>query len=272
MRLGLLGRGRAARTLAPRLETEGLAPAWWWSRGDDGDVEDLPTVDVILLAVPDGAIEEAAAALARRPGAGEEVWLHLSGSRPGGVCRVDETRPGAAGCLHPLQALPGHEVPRSHLAGATAGLDGEPEAVAAAEEIARALGLVPRRLADGTKPLYHAAAVTVAGHATALFAQSLRMLEACGFDAAAGRDALLPLLRGAVNNLGRGLPGEVITGPIARGDADTVARHLARLDALDAHLAETYRRLARTALDLSRPALTEEAARAVEAILEPPGG
>lgn len=255
MRVGLVGRGRAAGTLRPRLEAVGHAVAWHWSHRDADRPEALPQVEVVLLAVPDGAIEPAARSLAPREGASGEVWLHLSGSRPGEVARATEGVPRAAGCLHPLQSLPGESAPATHLHGATAGLDGEPEAVRVAEALARELGMVPRRLAPGGKPLYHAAAVTAAGHVAALFAEALEMLEAAGFDRTGARDALLPLTRGTVDNLGRGLPEEMITGPIARGDVETVAGHLEALDGAAPELAASYRLLARRALALSADGL-----------------
>lgn len=261
-----MGRGRAARTLVPHLVDAGHEIAW---QRDETDAHEpgLGPVDVVLLMVTDSAIEAAARGLADRPSAADEIWLHLSGSRPGSVCRVSEAVPAAAGCLHPLQALPGTEVPRSHLEGATAGIDGDPEACAAAERLARELGMVPRRLAPSDKVRYHAAAVHVAGHATALVAQAMRILGACGFDPDQARGALLPLVEGAIGNLREGAPEDVITGPAARGDEITIARHLAALDALDPHVAATYRLLAQSALDLSRQSLGPESAGRLRALL-----
>ncbi len=253
-RYGVLGRGRAGGAIAP-IVAEEAALAWWWSLGDDGAPSALPAVDVVILAVPDGAIEAAARSLVDRPGADGEIWLHLSGSRPGRVARVDPRVPAHVGCMHPLVALTG--VPdRAHLAGATAGIDGEAGALAAAEALGRALGLIPRRLEGDAKPLYHAAAVTVAGHAVALFAQACAMLERAGFSAGAARAALQPLMRGAVDNLAERAPAEAITGPLTRGDVATIEGHIAQLDgADDPTLAATYRQLATTALGLSADAL-----------------
>lgn len=269
LRIALLGRGRAARSLAPLLAAVDLGPVWWWSRGDPSPISTLPAVDIVLLAVPDAAIEEAAAALSTRAGATEEIWLHLSGSRPGSVARHDAIHPRAAGCLHPVQALPGIEVDGSHLHGVTAGIDGEDDACQAAAIIAQALGMTPRRLSDGTKPLYHAAAVTVAGHATALFAQAQAMLAECGFDEPTARATLLPLMRGALDNLRHEPARSVVTGPIARADPATVAAHLRALDATDPHLAATYRRLARTALALSADGLDDAAHGELAALIGP---
>lgn len=269
-RCGLVGRGRAASALGAALaDTAGYALAWQWSRGEPG-VSALPACDVVLLAVPDGAIEDAARALAERAGAAAEIWLHLAGSRDGRVARVDAKTPRAAGCLHPIVALAGRES-RPHLVGATAGVDGEPAAVAAAIALAEAIGLRPTRLREGAKALYHAAAVTVAGHAVALWDQAVGTMVLAGVPRADARAALLALMQGAIAQLARAEPGEVITGPIARGDAGTVRAHLAALDALeDPDGASVYRALGRRALALSAPKLGPEAAREIAAALTEP--
>jgi predicted short-subunit dehydrogenase-like oxidoreductase (DUF2520 family) len=268
LRIGIVGRGRAATTLHPRLAQAGMAPLWWWSRGEAGGPLELPQVEVVLLAVPDAAIADAARALARRPGAVEEIWLHLAGSRPAALARADGHTPRAAGLFHPLAALPGPTASPDLLRGATAGLAGDPDAVAAGHRLAAALEMHPLALDPSTQPLYHAAAVTVAGHLTALVSQAVTMLCATGMSAEQAQRALSALALGALKNLDGASPADAITGPIARGDVATVRAHLAQLDRLDGHLADTYRRLARTALELSRARLSPADSAALEALLD----
>ncbi|MCB9736319.1 MAG: DUF2520 domain-containing protein [Deltaproteobacteria bacterium] len=266
-RVGLVGRGRAASALAVALEdTAGVTLAWHWSRGEAG-VDTLPACDVVLLAVPDGAIEDAARALAVRASARGEIWLHLSGSRDGRVARADATTPRAAGCLHPLVALAGADS-RPLLRGAVAGVDGEPAAVVAADALGAAIGLRTTRLAPGGKALYHAAAVTVAGHAVALWDQGVTSMVRAGVPVDDARAALLALMRGAVAQLEGNEPADAITGPIARGDVDTVRAHLRALEtAEDRDAAVVYRALARRALAISRARLAPDVAEAIAAAL-----
>ncbi len=267
--LALVGGGRAARSLAAALEAAGLRLSWRWRRGDGRPLSALPAAHTVLLAVSDRAIEEVAAALARRPSAHREVWLHLSGSRPGAVARVDAARPRAAGAFHPLQSLDGSAAAGARLRGAVAGLDGDPAAIEAGAALARRLGMRPLRLTPGDKPRYHAAAVMAAGHVAALFAQACRTLAACGLSPDEARAALHPLLAGTVDNLGRGAPAEVQTGPVPRGDADTVAGHLAALEAAgDTRATRAYRALAAEALALAEDALPPQDARALRRALE----
>jgi predicted short-subunit dehydrogenase-like oxidoreductase (DUF2520 family) len=218
-------------------------------------VSATPSAEVLVLAVPDGVIGDVAEALARRAEAADEVWLHLSGVNAASALRVAGAKhpPRAVGCLHPLVAL----APGADPSGAVAGIEGDAEAVAIAERLARDAGLVPHAI-PAERALYHAAAVSVAGHATALFAQAMSLLEAIGFSRDAARGALQPLLASACDNLARGTPEAVITGPVSRGDAGTVERHLAALAAHgDEDVVAVYRALAREALKLSRAALSE---------------
>jgi len=214
-------------------------------------VNQLERVDAVLIAVPDDQITVAAISLASRPSAAEEVWLHLSGSASGDMCRVAPATPRAAGGLHPLQSLPGHQVSMDYLQGVLAGIEGEKPACTMAVQIAERLGMVPKLLEPGTKPLYHAGAVMAAGHVTASFAAGLDMLEACGLSREEAQGALFPLIRGAVANLQIREPREVITGPVSRGDVGTVQEHLDALETGSPHWSALYRTLALAALEVS---------------------
>ncbi len=250
MRLGIVGDGRAARALVPRWEAAGHVVAWQQRRHDAVPLGARPAVDVVILAVRDGELDGVAQALGDRPGAVAECWLHLSGVTPGLAIRRSQAVPRACGALHPLVALAGAS--GTGPLGAFAGLDGDPEAVVVAHALAAACGLTPVVLAErGAKALYHAAAVTVAGHATALFAQGLQLMGLAGLSQADAHPALLALMRSTVENLALGPPERVVTGPVARGDLETVSRHLAALGAASEDIGLVYRALAREAVALS---------------------
>jgi len=155
--------------------------------------------------------------------------------------------------MHPLCALDGET---DVMAGCVAGIDGEPAARERANALAQQLSMRPLVLDSKLKPLYHAAAVTVAGHAVALFSQAVEMLSACGLDERTGRDALLPLMKRAIAKL-ETMPAETaMTGPVPRGDECTVNGHLKALDSLPDNTRETYQRLANRSLQLVETALT----------------
>jgi len=264
MRLALVGRGRAARALAPRWIAAGHTIVDQRARGEPA-IEGLAPADVVIVAVSDGAIGEVARRLAVRPGAAEETWLHLSGSVRADALRVSDACPRHVGCLHPLVALAGAGDSVAPL-DAVAGIEGEPAAIASACHLARDVGLEPVPIDPDHKLVYHAAAVTVAGHATALFAQAMALMGAAGMRPDEARRALRPLFASAAQNLALGPPADVATGPIVRGDVDTIAGHLGAI--ADADTRATYRLLARTLLSLVAERMDATVVRTIEKTLD----
>jgi predicted short-subunit dehydrogenase-like oxidoreductase (DUF2520 family) len=206
MRVGILGKGRLGRTLAVLLT--GRAPVDLRGRGE------VPEGDVVLLCVPDAALRDAAAAIP--PG---RIVLHCSGS-----AEVDVLRPHApAGSLHPLMTFPGPDVAIPDLTGVPAAVAGDPEAVAAARELAGLLGLAPFAV-PGDRRLYHASAVIAGNFATVLLAQAAEVLAAAGVPAADAPGILAPLAIQSLRNAAVD-PARALTGPVARGDRKTIAAH-----------------------------------------------
>lgn len=268
MKIVVIGSGRAASALGPRWRAAGHDVRVWSRR--DGALTAAPSAEVVVLAVPDSVIGTVAGELRRRAGAGDEVWLHLSGVHAAAILRaaMEGGAPGprAVGCLHPLVAL----APGADPSGAVAGIEGEVDAVAVAERLAIDAGLVPHAI-PAERALYHAAAVSVAGHATALFAQAMSLFTAIGFSREGARQALQPLFASAAENLARAEPEEAITGPVSRGDRDTVARHLDALEALGTgEVLAVYRALAREALGLSAARLDARTVQELQDLLASP--
>jgi predicted short-subunit dehydrogenase-like oxidoreductase (DUF2520 family) len=255
--LALVGPGRAGTTVALALAARGWTPVAVAGRTADAPstltaaerlgarvvevVDAGREADVVLVATPDAAIADTALALAggMRPGA---LVLHLSGA-----CGLDELdklqgeRPDVVvGALHPLQSLPSVELGLERLPGSWCAVDGPP----AVERLALSLGMRPFRVAPAQRAGYHAAATIASNHLVALLGQAVRVAESAGVPP----EALLALVRASVDNVEALGADDALTGPVARGDADTVARHLATLptDERDA-----YRALARAALRLT---------------------
>lgn len=211
MRVGIVGRGRLGRSLAVLLARAGHEVDVYGRGGD-------PVADVVLLAVPDGAIASAAGLLTR-PG----VVLHHSGASD-----VDVLRPHRpAGSLHPLMTFPGPEVALPDLTGVPAAVAGDPEAVAVASSLARDLGMVPFHV-PGDRRLYHASAVMAGNFATVLLAEAARVLAAAGVDPERATGLLVPLALESLRNAGAN-PARALTGPVARGDAAVLDAHRAAL-------------------------------------------
>ena len=186
--------GRVGSTVSARLAERGV-------RLDDA------TPDLVLLCVPDRAIAEVAADLDPVP------WVaHVSGATPLNALDPHQRRFG----MHPLQSFTKSRGPEQ-LDGAWAAVGAETEeARAAGFWLAEMLGLRPFELDDGGRAAYHAGAAVASNYLVTLRRAAGSLLEAAG----APPEALDPLMRGVIEN------GFELTGPIARGDWETVDRHL----------------------------------------------
>ena len=233
----------------------------------------LAAAGVIVLAVPDDAIAPLAGALARHPAIkADQVILHLSGLLDHTALEALSASGAALGSLHPLQTLVEPGLAPDHLRGAWAAVEGMPRAAATAERLARDIGLRPFRVRTEDKARYHAGAVFASNYFVVVEAVAQDLLCSTGLSEADAWAALAPLVAGTLDNLRRQSPPDALTGPVARGDAETVTRHLAVLAGDDREL---YRRLGSVALELARRRGLDEtaAARMMRALAtDPPPG
>ena len=210
----------------------------------------IAQVEVIVCAVPDDAIAPLARTLsasgAVRAG---QVVLHLSGSLDTSALESLRASGAALGSLHPLQTLVEPERTPDHVRGAWAAVEGDPRAVATAERLATDIGLHPFRLRPEDKTLYHAGAVFASNYFVVVEAVAQQLLERTGLGPADAWAALVPLVRGTLDNLTRTGPEGALTGPVVRGDVNTLARHLRALPGRERAL---YRELGKAVLDLAR--------------------
>ncbi len=220
----------------------------------------------MLVATPDGAIAAVAERLAAEDciSAPQSV-LHLSGLLDRGALMALTGSSAGLGSFHPLQTVSDPAAAPERLRGAYAGIEGDEQALAAAERLAGLLGMTAVRVPSGAKAAYHAGATLVANYTVALTGMAVRLAEGAGVPADLAARIYLPLLHGAALNLDRLPPAEALTGAIRRGDTATVAAHLAALSAADRTL---YAVVGLEALVLARRAgLGEEQAAEVESVL-----
>jgi len=222
----------------------------------------LAEAEVVLLAVGDGAIAPLVADLAAvglRAGA---VVLHLSGALSSDVLAPLSEAGAAVGSMHPLMTVAAEpERAARHFRGAAFVLEGEFEAVRVADRLVRALGGVPLMIAPEAKAVYHAGAVFASNYLVAVLEAAERCLERAGMSRQTAREALLPLARATLENVAAVGPEAALTGPLARGDADTVRAHRSALKPDDRRL---YDALAQATLALAK---AKGLSRAAEAAL-----
>ena len=206
-----IGAGRAGSSLAAALSAHGWNVVGFLGRGDDlaGAARG---VDVLVIATPDDAVADVAAAVTPHA---ETTVVHLSGSL--GLSALEPHPRRAA--LHPLIPLPNAEVGAARLAsGVTFAVSGD----VVARTMARSLDGRVVEVADADRAVYHAAACIAANHVVALLGQVERVAASAGLDL----DAFLPLTRAAVDDVAALGPQRALTGPAMRGDWDTLSRHL----------------------------------------------
>ena len=212
------------------------------------NMDSLPPADLFLIATPDDQIAGVAADLARLELDRKPVALHTSGALSAEVLAPLRKKGWSTGSIHPLISVSGSE---TALRGAFWSVEGDKSALRLGKMIVRDLGGKSFSLRSEDKPLYHAAAVMSSGNVVALFDVALEMLVQCGLTRKTARSILQPLIASTVHNLETKDPAQALTGTFARGDLETVKRHLAALEKHTDAL-ELYRLLGKRSLKLTK--------------------
>ena len=261
--LAIVGAGRVGRALGRRLRELGWKIGAVVTRNESsarravrfiGSGTPLPSMSrrilqstCILIATPDSAVASVAEELTRI--GGEElkghIILHTSGALDSTVLRAVRQQGAAVGSMHPLQTFSGVTVPP--LEGKVFAIEGAAQAVRKARKIARAVGAAPSPIEAPNKPLYHAAGALAAGHALVVVESAIQLLMALGTKRAEAMRALLPMTKQVLQNYERLGVKAAWTGPLARGDYEVVAKHVAALQGYSPEYHNAYEALNRLA-------------------------
>jgi len=199
------------------------------------------TCDLVFITTPDNVIVSVAETLEWRR---EQGVVHCSGALSAAALAAVAQHGALPGAFHPLQTLPDAQAAFANLPGSFIGIEAEEPLLTQLKEIAASLECTWGYVPAAARPAYHAAAVLVSNYTVALAHAGVELWQAIGKSEAEALHALLPLLRGTVQNLGRLGPTDALTGPVARGDWATVRRNLAAIsDAAPQH-AFTYAAMA----------------------------
>src|SRR5713226_3571782 len=281
LKLGFIGAGRAGTGLATGFARAGhdvvavasrsIASAQALAKRVPGARACAPQevadrADLVFLTVPDDAIEPAASSIGWRAGC---ACVHCSGAAELDALKKAAADGALAGGFHPLHMFgePG-ESPGA-LAGCAIALAGPDALVEKLERLARSLGAKPLRLPEGGRALYHAAANSSGAFVIALIQETIALWNRLGIAEADALAALLPLLRGTVDNVERLGAAGGLGSAVARGDLGTIRRHLDALAKSAPDSLELYRILSlRTIpLALAKGTLKPETAKEIAALL-----
>jgi predicted short-subunit dehydrogenase-like oxidoreductase (DUF2520 family) len=254
--IGIIGAGVTGTALADRLFHQGyrvtavnsrtMASAQRLASSITGcaicsnpqQVADL--AQAVFITTPDDTIASIAAGLDWHMG---QFVIHCSGVHSTDILEPAHKFGAYTCCLHPLQTFASIEEAIHNMHGSTFALEGDQQGLEVAEEMATALQGNIIRLKASDKILYHAAAVTLSNYLVTLMKTAADLWQSFGVSQEDAVKAMLPLLKGTVNNIERvGIPG-CLTGPIARGDIGTVQKHMQALEKENPGALDTYRTL-----------------------------
>jgi predicted short-subunit dehydrogenase-like oxidoreductase (DUF2520 family) len=264
----LVGAGPVATALAGALRLGGVPVLGLWGRTpaaaraassaagvaafSSAPPDILLEAEVVILAVRDSAITEVAQTLVGTGLIGKRhVMLHCAGATSarealGAVTSVV----GGIGTLHPLQAIADGRAAMRSLKGAVFGVEGDERGRAVAGKLVSAMGGIVLGLDSSQMGAYHCAAALASNYIVAAIDAAAQVLAGAGVSPTQAAQALVPLAEGALRNVQQKGTTAGLTGPVRRGDAPTIQRHL---DALreQPELAQLYRALARHAVEIA---------------------
>ncbi|MEO8878921.1 MAG: DUF2520 domain-containing protein [Gemmatimonadaceae bacterium] len=258
-RVFIVGAGRAGRALAHAMRVAGVDVVGLHGRREGADITwgtwpaSLETASVVLVTVRDAELEGVLRELVGASLGSDVVMMHASGSVEPAALDLLREHGHPCGTFHPLLPLTDPTRATEQLRRAWIGIDGDEGARAASRELAAAIGAQVLEIPAGEKARYHAAAVFVSNFPVVLMSVGMRLLELVGIQDTSARSALGILLMAAAQNAAALPPAQALTGPVARGDVETVRAHLAALGETP-EILELYRALSREALPIAAEA------------------
>jgi len=267
-KIGIVGCGRVGRALAIGLKNAGYPIALLVDNNRrllftlqrlflDTKItpafSDWPRVDVLFLAVNDDAIADTAKQIAASGATlRDTVVAHTSGALTSDVLAALKPKGAHLASVHPVQTFSGAHRDVRNLSGIYYALEGEPVALERLREIVRNLHGTPLELRKEDKVRHHLACVMASNYVIALVNVAANLLKPVGLDEEEAKQVLLPLLQASVRNVANRSLAAALTGPIARGDVNTVRRHLELMKEAHPDLLPVYAELARMTVRLAQ--------------------
>jgi predicted short-subunit dehydrogenase-like oxidoreductase (DUF2520 family) len=227
------------------------------------------TAELVFITTPDDVIAHICSGVEWHPG---QSVVHCSGAHSVDILDPAKKLGAAVGSFHPLQTFADVSQAIENLPGSTFALEGEGPLISRLKELTRLLDCNWVELKPGDKVLYHAAAVFACNYLVTLVKLALDLWRDFGVEPKGATAALLPLLKGTVNNIGKiGLP-DCLTGPVARGDIGTIKKHLSALAAGNPSLLTAYKELGlqTVPIALAKGGVNEQKAREMKMLFERP--
>ncbi len=284
IKLGFIGAGTVGTALALRLSQRGYRVVAVSSRSQTSAeklaqaINDCRAVnkqavadaaDLIFITTPDGAIAPVVSEIKWHPG---QSVIHCSGADSTDILEPAKKSGAQVGAFHPLQTFASVKQAIDNIPGSTFAVEAEEPLLATLKDMATALDGSWIKLKASDKVLYHAAAVIACNYMVTLIKLATDLWQTFNVPTQQATKALMPLLRGTLNNIDNvGIP-HCLTGPIARGDTGTINKHLIALEKVAPSLLSTYRELGLQTIPvaLGKGRINKQQAEELQAILQQP--
>lgn len=245
MKIGFIGAGKAGKALGLYFKNHGLDISGYCSRTENSALfaagltgshgfpslnELMDMSDVIFFTVPDHALEYIDASISelieKKTEYKRTCFLHVSGALPSSCLKKLSAAGAVLGSMHPLLSFGEPNKSAAELDGALFTIEGTDEAVIIMQDILKRTGGDCSTILPLNKPLYHAGASVVSNFLVTLIESGIRCFETAGVDREKATKAMMPLIYSTLENIRTKGTTNALTGPIVRGDCNTIKMHL----------------------------------------------
>jgi len=283
LKLGFIGAGTVGTALSVRLSSKGyqviavssrsqtsakkLAQAVSGCHAFNNNQDVADTAELIFITTPDDIIASVASEIQWHRG---QSVVHCSGALSTDILESAKKLGAQIGAFHPLQTFAGVKQAIENIPGSTFAVEAEEPLLNTLKDIAATLDGHWIELKANDKVAYHAAAVIACNYLVTLVKLATDLWQSFNIPQSQATQALLPLIRGTIHNIDTvGIP-QCLTGPIARGDIETIKKHLDALQKVAPALLSTYQELGRQTIPvaLAKGKINQHQAEELQTILK----
>jgi predicted short-subunit dehydrogenase-like oxidoreductase (DUF2520 family) len=222
------------------------------SNHSDNNVQITPDADIVFVTTPDASIQAVCDEIAMQNGFKQGSFVfHCSGAHPSEILASARQCGTHIGSLHPLQSFASVEQALQMVSGCTCTFEGDPEVLPLARQLVNEIGANFIQIRVQDKPLYHAAAVVASNYLVTLVDMAIALNQLTGISEKSSIKAFLPLIRGTLNNVENLGIHRALTGPIIRGDIDTITSHIEAIKTRAPQFSSLYMTLGNSTISIA---------------------
>ncbi|WP_202709217.1 DUF2520 domain-containing protein [Sporosalibacterium faouarense] len=270
MKIGFIGAGKVGTAFGIYLNNQGFAIHGYHSRTIESaqraaDLTDsiaentidklVKNSDIIFITTNDDEIASICNFLVEENLLSKgQILVHMSGASSSKIFHRAKEKGCSVYSLHPLQSFADIEKAVKDLKNTVFSLEGDEDKIDILENMLKSMGNSYFKIESDEKPIYHAAACVVSNYLVSLMDYGLSLFESIGINKTDGFKALHPLIEGSIKNIYELGTEQALTGPIVRGDTETILKHLKAIQNKKADSLKLYQTLGLETLNLAKRA------------------